>query len=153
MSNIQKAYEDVTKFNHMAGNLGKVGMNSIEAQLSFITEELDETWKALEEGNNVELLDGACDLFVTVAGLLQKLDRMGYDIGKALALVNENNLSKFPLVSDYPVDDVGAITPKDVRTEIRYSRWVFKRISNGKVMKPTNFKAVDISACVPLKGI
>ena len=153
MSNIQKAYEDVTKFNHIAGNLDKVDMKSIENQLNFIEEELYETFRAVGHGDQVELLDGACDLFVTVAGLLQKLDRMGYNVGKALTLVNENNLSKFPLVSDYLADDVGTITPKDVYTDIQYSRWVFKRTSDGKVMKPTNFKAVDISACVPLKGI
>ena len=43
----------------------------------------------------VELLDGAVDVFVVVSGLLQKLQHFGFDVEKALLRVPENNMSKF----------------------------------------------------------
>lgn len=140
---IEKAYSDVRLFNSLAGNLEKVTDESIDNQLSFIFEEFTETVDALEVGDRVELLDGACDLFVTVAGLLQKLEAQGYDVATALDRVNENNLSKFPK----------SILPEDaqkhnVTFNEEYNRYVLKG-ENGKVKKPVDFCGVYLTDLIP----
>lgn len=151
--NIQQAYDDVKKFNSIAGNLTKYGVQGInhkkiDDQIEFIYEELAETSEASLYGNSVELLDGACDLFVTVAGLLQKLEVNGFNVQEALKRVNDNNLSKFPKIAEYEANP--EICPPNGEPQIAEDdRVVFKREYDGKVMKPTNFVAVDIADCVP----
>lgn len=150
--NIQQAYDDVKKFNSIAGNLTKhdnvSDTDSVDCQLEFIREELNETMDGYAFQNSVELLDGACDLFVTVAGLLQKLEMNGFNVQEALKRVNDNNLSKFPKIAEYEANP--EICPRSSEPlDAEDDRVVFKREYDGKVMKPTNFVAVDISDCVP----
>lgn len=150
--NIQNAYEDVRKFNLIAGNLKKChsvnDVINVRNQIEFINEELNETVAGVLKKDAVDLLDGACDLFVTVAGLLQKLEVNGFDVDSALKRVNANNLSKFPFFADFKANP--NICPKDaVWIGAPFDRVVFKRSADGKVLKPTTFKAVDIIDCVP----
>jgi hypothetical protein len=159
--NIQQAYDDVKKFNSIAGNLSNVTPKSINSQLDFIHEELCEASAALgheacdcgqEEAtpDAVELLDGACDLFVTVAGLMQKLEAAGFNVQEALKRVNENNLSKFPECKGYCLYVDPSLCPEGAEQHLtQYGRVVFKREHDGKIMKPTNFVTVDIADCVP----
>jgi hypothetical protein len=141
---IKVAYAEVREFNDIAGNLTNVTVESIDNQLGFIFEELTETIDGLEAGDKVELLDGACDLFVTVAGLLQKLEAAGYNVAHALGRVNANNLSKFPKVGElFPYNPEFSLTLNE-----KYQRVVLKD-GNGKVRKPDNFVAVDLSDLVP----
>ena len=141
---IRTAYADVRIFNDVAGNLTDVTDASIDNQLSFIFEELSETITGFEAGDKVEVLDGACDLFVTVAGLLQKLEAAGYDVATALQRVNANNLSKMP--------KLGELFSKDPEHTLefneKFQRSVIKD-SNGKIRKPTSFVPVDLSDLVP----
>lgn len=141
---IQEAYAKVRAFNDIAGNLTSVTDDSVDNQISFIFEELTETITAFEEGNKVEVLDGACDLFVTVAGLMQKLEAQGYDVAAALDRVNDNNLSKFPVYVEQADlrDGFGATL------NYPHGRWVIKD-TNGKVRKPVSFIAVDLSDLIP----
>jgi len=144
---VQEAYADVRAFNDIAGNLDNVTADSIDNQISFIFEELSETIAGFEAGDSIEVLDGACDLFVTVAGLMQKLEAKGYDVATALARVNANNLSKFPKF-------IAAEDMRDgytVAVNKLHGRYVIKD-NNGKVRKPTSFQAVDLSDLVPSKG-
>jgi hypothetical protein len=175
---IQEAYKNVKLFNSIAGNLDNVTPESVDSQMSFIFEELAEGIDAVERGltarcewttfddenldeydPDVELLDAACDMFVTVAGLMQKLEAVGFDVGGALKKVNENNLSKFPagnaaiyhtLVSAAIVHkfklDSEAVRPPNTTKEYnsQYSVYVFKDIETGKIRKPTNFVPVNL---------
>ena len=146
MNNCDQHYENVERFNTVAGNLDSVDVKSINAQMGFIAEEFVETEEALAAGDNVELLDGACDLFVTVAGLLQKLEVAGYDVDTALSRVCKNNLSKFPRTGTV---DIPSVCPDNTQTVMsRDGRLVFKR-ADGKVLKPKNFVPVDLSDLVP----
>lgn len=158
-TNIAAAYQQVAKFNEIAGNLGDVTLASINAQLDFINEELCETSAAMghescdcgqEEAapDAIELLDGACDLFVTVAGLMQKLECAGFDVEGALKRVCENNLDKFPTIEEFDKNpDMCPLGAEPIPTI--YNRVVFKRVPDGKVMKPTTYTAVNIDDCVP----
>ena len=140
---IEQAYSDVRLFNVLAGNLDTVTDDSVDAQIGFIFEELSETITAFEEGDRVEVLDGACDLFVTVAGLMQKLEAQGYDVARAIERVNENNLSKFPKkISE------GDSLRWDVSLNAQYSRYVLKD-GNGKVKKPEDFVGVYLTDLIP----
>lgn len=141
---IQQAYADVRVFNDIAGNLNNPDLTSIDNQIGFIFSELTETIDGFEAGDMVEVLDGACDLFVTVAGLMQKLEAAGYDVATAIARVNENNLSKFPLfVGTEDIRDGYTVSKNEL-----YGRYVIKD-GNSKVRKPAAFVPVVLTDLVP----
>jgi len=173
---IQEAYKNVFLFNSIAGNMDNVTPESIDNQMSFIFEELTEGIDAVERGltprcewttfddenldeydPEVELLDSACDLFVTVAGLMQKLEVCGFDVAGALKKVNENNLQKFPNIdtAGYFVEGVlskeylvfeQSLQPEGTYPSLnkQYSVVVFKDKETGKIRKPTNFVPVNL---------
>jgi NTP pyrophosphatase (non-canonical NTP hydrolase) len=145
--NIAEAFEGVRQFNDLAGNFDNVTDQSVDNQLSYIFEELSEAITAFEEGDRVEVLDGAADLFVTVAGLLQIMEQQGYDVNTALRRVNQNNMSKFPQVGEsfsYGPD-------YNVRLNTNYARYVIKD-SVGKVRKPNNFQGVYLTDLIPARS-
>ncbi len=131
-------YNQVKKFNSVAGNLDNVTPESVSNQLSFIYEELVETIDALEAGDDEELLDGCADLFVTVSGLMQKLDAAGFKVAEAIARVNENNLSKFNSTGNFQPSNTNAVYNK------QYDLYSFLDKETGKIRKPTNFISVDL---------
>jgi len=142
---IQEAYKNVKLFNQIASNLDNVTPESIDNQISFIWEEMCEAIDAVEAKDEVELLDATCDVFVTVTGLMQKLEVAGFDVSGALKKVNENNLQKFP---EYDVrKDVNELAPPNTRTIIdgNHCVLVFKDKDTGKIRKPTNFVPVNLS--------
>ncbi len=179
---IQEAYKNVKLFNQIASNLDNVTPESVDNQLSFIFEELTEGIEAVERGltprsewtnyddenldeydPDVELLDAACDMFVTVAGLMQKLESAGFDVAGALKKVNENNLSKFPtgditainhnplsarVVKKFKLESaIENIQPPNTTKEYnsQHSVYVFKDKETSKIRKPLNFVLVNLS--------
>ena len=151
---IAEAYKQVELFNEIASNLDNVTIDSLDNQISFVYEELVETIDALESKDDEEYIDGLADIFVTVAGLLQKSEKVGYDVAEAIARVNANNLSKFPSAS---VTTVGTIRPEGtyVVANDRFDVLVFKDVTTDKIKKPLNFVPVDLSGTYPnfLKGV
>lgn len=153
MSNdIKVAYEQILKANIIAGNITnefhEKTVDGILSQIEFCIEETEETYDAFQNNDAVELLDGACDMFVTVCGLLQRLEAAGFNVQKALARVNENNLSKFPSEFDFQQNPDKQPEGTEVHTS-PYGHVVFKRHFDGKYMKPTDFRPVDLVSCVP----
>ena len=143
-SYVEQSFYKVYEFNELAGNFKSVDNKSIERQLSYIAEELAETCTSFTNGDTVELLDGACDLWVTVVGLLQKLEALGYNVKEAMKCVDENNLAKFPKT-------LQGITFSEDFTSYKndkYQRYVIKDVS-GKVRKYDNFPKVDLTGLVP----
>lgn len=150
-NNIQDAYESVRKFNLIAGNMEGVDTKSVAAQIDFIKEELEETYSANFLGiDAVELLDGACDLFVTVSGLMQKLEAAGFDVEGALRCVCDNNLMKFPTMAEvFEAEDNLAPLGTPCGVNFVEGRAVFKRVTDSKIMKPRNFVAVNLEGLAP----
>lgn len=147
-----KAYSEVKKFNEIAGQLDVVTEESIALQLDLIQEEYLETVEAFDGKNNVELLDGAIDMFVVVSGLLQKLEASGYNVAEAMKRVTDNNLSKFPAWQDMkgiplPSDFSGANGWTHYLNE-EYLVWVI-RDGNGKIRKPEGFQSVELHGLTP----
>ena len=144
-----QAYGSVFKFNDISGNLNKPDKDSIALQLDLIQEEYIETVDAFDADDKVEILDGACDMFVVVCGLLQKLEAQGCDVEEALMRVCENNLSKFPSTANNATNTwSGDYTPHFNK---KHKVLVLKD-KNGKIRKPEGFKPVDLSDCVPQGG-
>jgi len=146
--NIEDRYWEVYAFNKIAGNISNVDANSLEAQIKVVVEEVKELEKAYADKNAVELLDGVCDAFVTVVGLMQKMQAAGFDVGEAVECVCLNNLEKYP--TEMLREDLGTYAEKgwDVLYNNEYDCYVLKD-SNGKIRKPVGFVSVEISDLVP----
>lgn len=156
---VAAAFDSVFEFNDISKQFDKDPVAAVDLQIDLIFEELTETISAMDAGLSelrnknlkeceVELLDGAVDVFVVVSGLLQKLQYFGFDVEKALLRVPENNMSKFPV----------AISPQDTNwyasqgweTEYnhKYNRFVIRDI-NGKTRKSVDFVPVVLDDLVP----
>lgn len=151
-----KAYRSVKTMNTAFGRFqGAMTYDKRLQQLRLIEEELNEGILAIKKEGLLEELDAACDMFVTVAGYMQQLEHIGCDVGKALKLVCENNLSKLIKADD--VDEMNAtihkykaegvdilIEPSGVDGFV-----VAKHPETGKGLKPASYQSVDISMCLP----
>lgn len=151
-NNIQTAYEQIKKFNQIAGVLNganhEATLNNVELYLSLIKEELEETYDAFTTEDIQEVVDGACDMFVVASGLMQVLEASGVNIEKALARVCANNLTKFPMEHEWVQNE--ELQPLDATVHTTpYGHVVFKR-DDGKIMKPTNFVPVSLSGTFPV---
>ena len=138
-------YNEIMIFNTIGGQLDKISIDSVTLQMDLIQEEYLELVEAFDNRDDIEYLDATCDLFVTVAGLMQKLEAAGFDVAGALAKVNANNLSKFP---DYDVRGSHLLyQPNNTAINVneQYSVVVYKDVETGKIKKPTNFVPVDLS--------
>jgi hypothetical protein len=146
--NIEEHYWDVYAFNNIAGNLANVDEASVAAQIKVVVEEVKEIEKAFAEKDSVELLDGVCDAFVTVAGLMQKMSYAGFKVDEALERVCLNNMAKYP--SEMSKEELDNCDKQgwDVLYNIDCECYVLKD-KNGKIRKPLGFKSVEISDLVP----
>jgi hypothetical protein len=141
---IAAAYESTRVFNSVAGNLTDVDAIDVDNQLNFIFEEMQETITAFEKGDAVETLDGSCDLFVTVAGLMQKLEAAGFNVEEALKRVCQNNMDKYiPVGKHLSYDSAFTATLNE-----EHNVWVL-RDSNQKIRKPSSFQSVELNDLVP----
>ncbi len=147
---ISKLYAATYDFNEISGNFTYTNTKAakVDLQLSLIFEKLQETITAFENGNDVEILDGAVDVAVTAFGLLQHLNEQGYDVDTAMQRVAANNLSKFT-----PVGERVGYDPETQVVEFNseYQVSVLRNKATGKVMKPANFPPVDLSDLTPVE--
>ena len=141
-------YEDVYTFNEIAGVFESkdTPQKQIERAVKIFKEECNETIDAAKDLDSVELLDGVCDVFVTLSGLMQVMDNLGFNVQEALQRVCQNNLEK------YPDGDKEVLAYQPLNTECTYNEWydvhVFKD-KNGKVKKPVGFQPVELQDLCP----
>lgn len=145
-----QAYGSVFKFNDISGNLNKPNYDSIALQLDLIQEEYLETVDAFDLDDKVEILDGACDMFVVVCGLLQKLEAQGYDVEEALFRVCDNNMNKFPTTDG---NKTSTWNPAYTAHFNKKYKVLVLKDQNGKIRKPDGFVPVDLSDLVPKEGV
>lgn len=147
--NIEERYNEVEVFNEIAGNLDNVTVEKLEAQMKVFIEESKETAAAFENKDAVELLDGICDSFVTLAGLMQMAEELGFAVNEALKRVNRNNLDKYisRVVKDDEFDHYDSLGWTAIYNN-RYDCYVLKD-ENGKIRKPVGFVPVEIAALAP----
>lgn len=146
--NIEDHYQDVATFNRIAGNFDNVDEASLAAQIKVVVEEVAELNDAFSDKNAVEMLDGVCDAFVTVAGLMQKMEVAGFNVDEALKRVCENNLEKFPKTIPIPAAASYFDNKWQVKYNSKYDCYVLKD-QNGKIRKPLGFQSVVLDDLVP----
>lgn len=141
---IGKIFTDVKTFNEVAGSLSNVSKESIALQLDLLQEEYLETVEAYDNNNPVEFADGVADCLVIILGMVQKCEAAGYDMDEVLYRVCDNNLSKY-----IPVGEAIHYNPEYTK-ELNEKHQVFVlKNAVGKIMKPSDFKSVDLSDLVP----
>lgn len=144
---VGQAFGSVLKFNDIAGQLSNPDKGSIALQLDLIQEEYLEGVEAFDNEDRVELLDAAIDMWVVVSGLLQKLEAMGYNVEEALKRVTDNNLTKFP---SYEGNKTNIWPPEYQAMFNDKHKVIVLKNSNGKVVKPSGYKSVNLSDLVPV---
>ena len=145
-------YSDTYAFNSISGSIQETSQKSFSEQLSFIEEEFEELQEAHADFDNVEALDACVDILVTVMGYMQKMQyTYGADVAKAMDLIAENNLSKYPPTKELAEQTVKMYADKGVETYYTYNEdyqvYVIRDKITGKVKKPVGFKPVDLSVC------
>ncbi len=143
-------------FNTIAGKDKENRFSDMQAQCELIKEELNETFQAIDDQDMEKILDGYVDLLVTVFGLGQKLHSLGCNTSEAMRKTAVNNISKFPSIVEFSVEDALKTVemyadkgiPVTASVNANYGRWVFKD-ANGKVRKPHNFVSNDLKDCLP----
>ena len=155
---LNDANKDITLFNTISDNLVNVNIDSIKRQAGYILEEACELECELDEvsaSDAENILKETCDVVVTALGMMQKLSKAGFNVNEALRLVNENNLSKYPK-ADSGFDEETEYNINQLSHTIEFKEklgvYVIKN-RNGKVLKPSTYKEVDLSSCVPTNNI
>lgn len=160
------AYSSIKIANEIPGTLDKAKKATgedfkvlLKNQIKIIQSELQETIDAIEANDEVETLDGAGDLFVTAAGLLQIVDT--HTEGReALLEICANNLTKFISVFDPNKDQIIKDTielyeAKGVKVtpvvNTTYNMIAFMD-ENGKYKKPSTYKAVNLTSYLKKGG-
>lgn len=153
--NIDDLYFDTFSFNNIAGNLEDVDQSSLDSQMEFIKEEVNEFIKGHNEKDLIETCDGIVDTLVTVFGYMQKLEAVyGIDWSKITEAVALNNLSKYPESEEIAIETVEYYSKQGVDTYYEYNevynRFVIKDKKTNKVKKPLGFTSVDLKPFMPV---
>jgi len=137
-------------------------------QLERIQEELDETVLAVMKGDDVEALDGGCDLDVTVSGFNYMLNM---DYSGAINAVLDNNDDKIYDSGDHAIAfhravELSESTGEEHRVDVTVSgdvdvngldlqdlldmdaKFSVHRVRDNKVCKPNGFVGVDLTPFV-----
>lgn len=152
---VKELYENTAMFNRIGGNISREPtIENLISQFKVLESEVKELKDGLDNKDYVEILDGAIDITVVIFGLIQLLEKMNFDVEKAMERVALNNLSKF--VSD--IQD--AIKSRDkylregkivvIEYDSIHNLYVLKN-ADGKIMKPHDFVPVELSDLVPSK--
>ena len=149
-----KFYEQCHQFNQVAGKLENLTMNDVYNQLVLIKEELDETFHDYQAKDFEGVLDGLCDLAVTVSGLAFILEKLGFDVSGALLETAKNNLTKFIDGEDTRKVDATVQHYKEQGVKVyadyshEYNLFVIKDMNN-KIRKPVGFVSNSLVQFVP----
>ena len=143
-------YHDVKWWNEIAGN--KVNFEGICAQAKVIKEECDEIMHAVALNDPLELLDGCVDTIVTVFGMMQKLEELGFDVKEAMKRVAENNATKFIDSPEGVIENKSHIEKLQLTVEFNEEHECYVlRDAMNKIRKPVDFTPVVLDDCVPLE--
>jgi len=151
---LEGLYFATNGFNMIAGNDNKISDQDFEDQFKVVVEEMKEFQDGHANKDLVETTDGIIDSFVVLFGYMQKMqNRYGIDFAKAMDLIAENNLSKYPTEEQVAIDTVKMYQEKGLETYYTYNAesacYVIRDSKTNKIKKPVGFKSVDLSVCFP----
>lgn len=149
---IEDYYHDVSVFNDIAGNLKDVTYDKLKAQARVLKEECQELVDGLNNDDKEEILDGAVDVVYVAFGVLQMLDKLGYNVVRAMLKTSENNLTKFPRASNTAVESIDDHADNGVTVTATYNPYhecYVLKDTNGKIRKPIGYVKNDLKDCLP----
>lgn len=151
---LAELYHDTSTFNEISGGSNELSEQSIAEQFAYIEEEFQEFVHGHLNNDLTETTDGIVDTFVTLFGYMQKIQKKyGIDFAKAMELIGQNNLDKYPCDEEVAIDTVEMYKNKGVETYYTYNPdydcYVIRDKVTNKVKKPIGFKGVDLSSCFP----
>lgn len=161
LANAAQQFEsEVFAFNFFAGKMAAAESEEqlkqdVRNALNRISEELTETFDAVDEGNWTKVLDGTVDQLVVVYGLLHKLNQNGFLTLEAQLQTSGNNLTKMTITREVAEASVEEYAKQGIECSIvdasmpEQSIFVIKRKSDDKVMKPIGYVANELSKFVP----
>ena len=148
----------IDRFNFVANgdlNLPKEEiLKKIQNQCTYLLEEVLETKEAAKAGDINGVLDGVADVWY-VAGYLQTLlESLGADVKGAFLAVCDNNDLKFStsleLVEKWKNEkDFPCYISETVYNEDGQTYYMLRREEDNKVMKHSEFPAVDLTQFIP----
>jgi NTP pyrophosphatase (non-canonical NTP hydrolase) len=149
----------VERFNVITGKAPSKDIKElykqIENQCTYLLEEVEETMKAAQEEDMVEVLDGVADVKYVASQLQTLLESVGVDFDGAFSAVCENNDLKFTTL--FGVADNWAVyhdkSGKDVYiSSVEYEGVNYYTVCDyhtNKTLKPQNFPRVDLKPFIP----
>ena len=151
---LEGLYFATNAFNMIAGNDNKISDQDFEDQFKVVVEEMKEFQDGHANKDLVETTDGIVDYFVTLFGYMQKMqNRYGIDFAKAMDLIAENNLSKYPTEEQVAIDTVQMYKDQGLETYYTFHPeslcYAIRDSKTNKIKKPVGFKSVDLSVCFP----
>lgn len=154
VSALEGLYLATNTFNMIAGNDQKITDQDFEDQFKVVVEEMKEFQDGHTNKDLVETTDGIIDSFVVLFGYMQKMqNRYGIDFAKAMDLIAENNLSKYPTEEQVAIDTVQMYKDQGLDTYYTFYPeslcYVIRDSKTNKIKKPVGFKSVDLSVCFP----
>lgn len=147
--NLVELFDGTLMFNSIAGQLNNLTQASLDHQAKLT---LDEAIELTESGTDKQnALKEAIDVLVTAFGYLQKLEKAyDCDIGLAMNIVNNNNLSKFAENGEDLLPSVRTYMDKGIKVSVQYDEdsGLFCLLDeSGKVRKPDWYENADLSDC------
>ena len=151
---VQDLFKDTDTFNRISNNYQDITQTAFDNQLNLVIEEHNELVMAHKEQNIVEICDAICDSLITLFGYQRKIEECyGVDFSKAMNLVADNNLEKYPLDEQVAIDTVKMYQEKGLDTYYTFYPeglcYVIRDSKTNKIKKPIGFKPVDLSDCFP----
>ena len=130
----------------------------VAGALALIREEVRELEEAVQAEDMVEVLDALGDILVVAYGMAF---RLGYNADEVYDLIHKSNMSKFcsteeeaqATVAKYRTEFEAGTSPYATpayRQSKDKSRWIVYNQDSGKILKNMNYRAVDLSAVVPV---
>ena len=149
LNNFKKDQDD---FNIISGQADNTSPLDIKNQLDLIKEEVFELDTDIQTLNFEGIVGETVDVLFTALGLVQKLENKGINMKKAMKIIAEANLSKFPLLYSDAEESEEFYKNKGINVKVSYNEdyevYVIKD-ENDKVRKSVNFVKADVSSCVP----
>lgn len=144
--------QDQDAFNIISGQADKTSIKDLKDQLNLVKEETFETEAELEILDWEGIVGETVDVLFTALGLVQKLENKGIDMQKAMSIIANANLSKFPVLYAEAEESKEFYESKGIPVNISYNDtyevYVLKD-ENNKVRKSFDFVKADVSGCVP----
>lgn len=139
-------------FNQISGASQELQKRNLQHQMKLIQEEVKEANADLVVGDFEGFCKEMADVYVTVIGMMQKLENLGVDTAGVIKETAYNNLTKYPRNLSEAEASKQDYLSKGIEVNHTYNSFdncYILRDKEGKVRKPTNYVKANVSQYVP----